>query len=911
MACAGHRARPAAALLQFLHLLILLFLWIGPSPGASVRLRPRRLLLSRNQRLQQVSNLSSLSNQKLEQPANSQPPRVHFLFLAVDKIQRLDVWQRFLERAPKERYTLTLHCKVPAACRVQLDALRRSRGPETALTFTIVDPPTPTQYCTDLVGAENRLLEVALQHPAHPRDKFAFVGDSTLPSKPFLELHSVLTAVDDSRFCIFPQQEWATAPRGDCVDRHTRCEEWANKGECRANKQYMHFNCQKACKVCTDLAKMAGSGKLMAVKTHEWKVLNRGHAERAVHSWHQGYMRHLMQALHLNWHDSFRNTGCLDEFWHFAALFGTFPDSCIGKADSNPRCLEWAHRGECTQNPNFMLYTCQASCTAECQIPFWRFNLTQGSPAYFTLSFAHGADTQGTCDTFVKWNIAGVMGRNNDMVALDRALLGAGNQVVLEPHGQQFRPETILRLSTSGLAALRRSPFLFARKFKASLSVADDCGLVSDAYARLVFDEAGAQVASGTTAAGGWVGEGTWLDSNGESVSVFAQRREPGRVLQITNARRPKWSGKGIHCGETAQITFNNGLKASSYADMTDGNILHWSNGVSWFRDVPWRGDGTWRDTAGHRVVIRTKGGYLATLQNENPEWSGVGELMTQGVRHPGGSDLVATFNAKGKKNKKIKLYGKLSADGNRIDWHNGHYWLRDSNFVPPCVCEPENVMEWGPSEARVPRSGAPPPPNKCIFVDLGVGASAAADLATLKAQGFNTGGFAANTCEVYLLEGDGRYDPDLQSAVSGTPNAFGRALTSTAVYSCTPPGGVVDFYTDSVTAAVQVPGHLRAPAQNVKAANGRAARKIPATNLMRFLREIALPEDHVIVKMDLGGTEWDILPCLARSSSANLVDYLYVRRGDPNQGLFGTTVQEAQDTLQRLGSLGVVVADV
>jgi len=40
-----------------------------------------------------------------------------------------------------------------------------------------------------------------------------------------------------------------TAP--PCVDHHRRCQEWADRGECKKNPRYMLRWCKKACKVCS------------------------------------------------------------------------------------------------------------------------------------------------------------------------------------------------------------------------------------------------------------------------------------------------------------------------------------------------------------------------------------------------------------------------------------------------------------------------------------------------------------------------------------------------------------------------------------------------------------------------------------------------------------------------------------
>merc|ERR1712121_546014 len=39
-------------------------------------------------------------------------------------------------------------------------------------------------------------------------------------------------------------------PPSNCVDKHSRCQEWADRGECKINPRYMLNMCKKACKVC-------------------------------------------------------------------------------------------------------------------------------------------------------------------------------------------------------------------------------------------------------------------------------------------------------------------------------------------------------------------------------------------------------------------------------------------------------------------------------------------------------------------------------------------------------------------------------------------------------------------------------------------------------------------------------------
>eukprot|EP00746_Dinoflagellata_sp_MGD_P151509 gnl/MRDRNA2_/MRDRNA2_83085_c0_seq1.p1 gnl/MRDRNA2_/MRDRNA2_83085_c0~~gnl/MRDRNA2_/MRDRNA2_83085_c0_seq1.p1 ORF type:complete len:606 (-),score=85.96 gnl/MRDRNA2_/MRDRNA2_83085_c0_seq1:739-2556(-) len=562
--------------------------------------------------------------------AKRRKPRVHFLFLAVDRIQRLDIWQRFFQGASPDEFSIILHCKSPHKCRAQLRAAGREE--EWPYKPIVIKDSAPTAYCTDLVSAENRLLEEALkisgvampgassllstnstmemQHSRHPapNDKFVLLSDSTLPVKPFRAVYAELTAKADSRWCIFPRQEWAEAPRETCMDHNERCVAWAAANECQKNPTYMHYQCQKSCQVCTDLAVMAqgfpATSTMVAPKVHEWKTLNQADALRSVQLWKQGYLRHLMQSLHLNtapWGHRKRNTGCLDEYWHFAALYGVFPKECLGKVDANEQCSLWVARGECSTNPNYMLHQCEASCSG-CGIPAQKFHL--GEP--FAFSLAVNAGVQGQCDTFVKWNLPGAMGTDNAMAKLDYDLTSAGGKHVrFDSKTNNIRPETITSVSTWTLKALKESKFLFARKFKASLHVVDACESTADTWSREVFGQDHKETSKAKQQT--WMGDGFWVDSMGSKLSIFSDMAKPSHV-KVDNPQNPMWAGLGTTCGEKISIVFHNGKKATGYFDASDGTTITFTNGAVWHRDLPWQGDGSWRDTANNRVTIRTRG---------------------------------------------------------------------------------------------------------------------------------------------------------------------------------------------------------------------------------------------------------------------------------------------------------------
>jgi len=817
-------------------------------------------------------------------------PRIYLLFLTIDYVQRFDIWRRWLDGVPSDRYRLLWHCKNPGKCRAALNSAGyndKDRMP------VIVDPPMPTEYCTDLVSAENRLLEAALQQEPKSAsssllqkggrrlrkgrvggpsqyDKFVFVSNSTLPVKPFHEVYSTLTAKADSRFCVFPQQEWAVAPHEPCLDKSNRCGEWAGQGECSRNPLYMHFQCERACEVCTDLAvikqKAGASGSFVAAKVHEWKVLNRPDAEESVDLWRRGYLRHLMQSLHLNWHDSYQNTGCLDEFWHFAALYGMFPEECLEKADIHPRCDEWANRGECNANPEYMLHNCQASC-AGCNIPRWKF---RGGEPFQLKSNEHSL--QGTCDTFVKWSLAGAMGENNPMADLDQQLLTIGDIKTLDNEGQR-RPDTITVASSQSLKAFRDSGFLFARKIRSAFSITDDCRPTADIWSEKVFGQ------SSSSHRQSWIGEGVWIDEVGQAVSVTNDPSQPTRIV-IQNGFRPQLSGWATVCGEQLSVIFGSQLAKTAYLDASHGNSITFSDGIVWHRDLPWRGDGQWRDTYQNPVSIRTWGGQYSQITSVNPDWSAQGVLDA-----PSANSFSATFNKKDDKGKQIQLWGWLQEDGNTIRWHNGHMWTRDPSYRPPCICEPDS-SSWRPA---VNRPVSTPEP-RCFFIDLGAGEMAADDISALLSKRIDIKDFAPQECKAYMFEADSRYESMLSSLERQQPQMI-TTMSSTAAYSCTPP-----------------PSEKAEMYGNQLRGKGSGGWPTNTVNILKFIRELALPTDHVILKMDIGGTQWDILPCLARSTTARLIDVIYFKDVDEKASSFGTIASEKRPTLERLQQFGIKV---
>jgi len=346
----------------------------------------------------QNASFTNSSAAAMQGKTADRPARVYFLFMAVDKMSNLKVWNDFFSQAPTAQYRAFVHCKLPQ-CNVQVGG-----------SALVAVPTVPSYYCTDLVSPMNQLLAYALNDEpgsTNPADKFAFISDSSLPAKPFSQIYSTLAMRTGSDFCAFPSNEWAD---------------------------------------------VAGVGGLeMAVKVHQWVTLNRQHAESASIMWAKGELHNFMAKFSMNYqqyvwtNNSYadnRNFGCLDEFWHMAALYGT-------------------------------LSHVNAVRDAVVSLP-----LFTNSP----LRVSASAGWQGSCDTFVMWAKYMSTPGNNPFAKLHKSL-----DLASLPHGgNSQRPGWWDTISSHGIRALRNSDFLFIRKFIDSPRLADGGDFAAE-YARVVF----------------------------------------------------------------------------------------------------------------------------------------------------------------------------------------------------------------------------------------------------------------------------------------------------------------------------------------------------------------------------------------------------------------------------------------
>jgi len=123
---------------------------------------------------------------------------------------------------------------------------------------------------------------------------------------------------------------------------------------------------------------------------------------------------------------------------------------------------------------------------------------------------------------------------------------------------------------------------------------------------------------------------------------------------------------------------------------------------------------------------------------------------------------------------------------------------------------------------------------------------------------------------EAFLVDPDPVHTAPLQMAESEFPGKV-RIAPSSAPYTC------------EAKASAYVPGiadasGFGAPDGYIGEQQGAWRRvNVNTLNVNRILYENTIPSDWVMVKMDIEGTEWEVLPCLATSPAASLIDRLYL----------------------------------
>mmetsp|Transcript_81051 Transcript_81051/g.147908 ORF Transcript_81051/g.147908 Transcript_81051/m.147908 type:complete len:299 (-) Transcript_81051:101-997(-) len=216
---------------------------------------------------------------------------------------------------------------------------------------------------------------------------------------------------------------------------------------------------------------------------------------------------------------------------------------------------------------------------------------------------------------------------------------------------------------------------------------------------------------------------------------------------------------------------------------------------------------------------------------------------------------------------------------------------------APQCTCQTANP-EWKPCKRTV---------AKCVFIDLG-----AADGNTFKV--FLEDGYGAvSNCtengpgawEAILVEANPNFNDKLKAEAAKYPFGYVHAMTSTAAYMCE---GQTSFFVDTVNTAQNFWGSSMSANTPDVQKSGKTSVTVPTLNVNRILYENTIPADRVILKMDIEGAEFDVLPCLVQSPSSNLVDSFYLEEHPVDWGNIGTTLADMEVHKATLVSRGIEI---
>lgn len=209
-----------------------------------------------------------------------------------------------------------------------------------------------------------------------------------------------------------------------------------------------------------------------------------------------------------------------------------------------------------------------------------------------------------------------------------------------------------------------------------------------------------------------------------------------------------------------------------------------------------------------------------------------------------------------------------------------------------PCQCV-QSDPSWKASTRTVPR---------CVFIDLGAADGNSFNYFLKDGYG-KVGECPSVQWSAVLVEANPRFDKNLAN-VGAQHQGQINVMSSTAAYMCE---GTTSFFLDTVNTAKNFWGSsMSASHPDVKRSGAKQKVTVPTMNLNRILFEQTIPGDWVMVKMDIEGSEFDVLPCVANSPAAHLIDRLYLEQHDPSWGMAGTTPAQMEAAKNQLRQKGV-----
>jgi len=210
-----------------------------------------------------------------------------------------------------------------------------------------------------------------------------------------------------------------------------------------------------------------------------------------------------------------------------------------------------------------------------------------------------------------------------------------------------------------------------------------------------------------------------------------------------------------------------------------------------------------------------------------------------------------------------------------------------------PCACQASSAS-WVPASRTSPQ---------CVFIDLGA-ANGNTYAGWLSNQFGDISACPSGRYEAHLVEANPRFAQPLKT-LQDQNSAVVHSHAPTAAYMC---NGETSFFIDNVNHDNNYWGSSMSPNHQDVVRSGHQQVTVPTVNVIQLVAENTIPQDYVVVKMDIEGAEWDILPCLAHSPAASLIDKLLIEVHPANLGHIGTTQWQLDAAISELRNRGVQV---
>eukprot|EP00931_Biecheleriopsis_adriatica_P059953 TRINITY_DN35957_c0_g1_i1.p1 TRINITY_DN35957_c0_g1~~TRINITY_DN35957_c0_g1_i1.p1 ORF type:complete len:259 (-),score=60.28 TRINITY_DN35957_c0_g1_i1:45-821(-) len=202
----------------------------------------------------------------------------------------------------------------------------------------------------------------------------------------------------------------------------------------------------------------------------------------------------------------------------------------------------------------------------------------------------------------------------------------------------------------------------------------------------------------------------------------------------------------------------------------------------------------------------------------------------------------------------KVRVHENTTRHSQRLSYFNAQQ--------PQCECV-ANDASWKKTTRTEP---------KCIFIDLG-----AADGNTFAKFVEDQYGPVKNCpsggkWEAYLVEANPEFRPQLNALQDNFPGQV-HSFADHAAFSCE---AETSFYIDTDATMNHWGSSLDSSSPDALK-SGQVKVTVPMMNVVKLIAENVRPDDWVMLKVDIEGAEYSVLPCLAQFAEANLVDRMYL----------------------------------